>query len=221
MSQDSNRSFINGFSEKEQKIVSDIKDVDDVLCENDDFNYILDDYFIKIKNYFSDYINIPSHESLLSYSLDDVLSDFINGVFSNPFFEYMSSCAERMCEELGCSFKLYGSAAFTALWFAAKGDYNKSEKFIIICFQPIMSMVRMSEIPRNAGRLGGRPEHPLKAETIKLARHKWNTMEYASLNIVATAVKHQLEITYKSPPSLPSIKKWITSANIRPQKSNK
>ncbi|AHE72683.1 hypothetical protein M942_05935 [Enterobacter ludwigii] len=221
MSQGLNHLTINKFSEKEQKIAFDIKGVDDDLCENESFYEVVGEYIIKLQGYLYDYINPPPYEELNSYSLDKILDCFLDGVFFNGFFEYLSHCAERMCEDLGCSFKLYGTVAFSALWFTAKGDVKKAGKFVIICFQPITSAMRISDVPKDAGRLGGRPEHPLKAEAVKLAKHKWSNMEYASLNIVATAVKHQLEMKYKSPPSLPAIKKWITAENIRPEKSIK
>ena len=44
-------------------------------------------------------------------------------------------------------------------------------------------------------------------------------MEYASVNVVATTVKHQLEKKYTDAPSVAAIKKWLNNAGIAPKRS--
>jgi hypothetical protein len=213
--------FIDRLSanEKERNIVASIKNVDDVLSI--DLFDVVNSYIYEIMGYLSDYRNTPSITELKLFSFDRAINEFLAGDYSLEYLCYLVKCTERVCEDLSCSFNLYGAVAFSALWFIAVEDFHIASNYIKICFQPITSMMRIIDVPRQAGKLGGRPEHPLKTEAIKLAQHKWSSMDYASLNIVATAVKHQLEIKYKNPPSLPAIKKWIKDANIRPEKSSK
>ncbi|MFJ3458816.1 hypothetical protein ACIPMZ_17910 [Scandinavium goeteborgense] len=221
MSQGEDRLTIHGFSEKEQKIALDIKKFDDDFCEREDLFARVNDCIISMQGYLNDYLNIQGIDAIKLLSFDEVLGDYLSKDFSNDFIEHLSNCAVRMCDDLGCSYKLYGVTAFSALWFTAKEDFSKAASFVIVCFQSITAMMRIRDVPKNAGKLGGRPEHPHKTEAIELAKHKWNSMEYASLNIVATAVKHQLQEKYRSAPSLPAIKKWIADAKIRPSKSLK
>ena len=82
-----------------------------------------------------------------------------------------------------------------------------------------MTAYRIDDVPRDSGRKGGRPEHPRKAEAIQIAKIKWEQMEYASVNVVATTVKHQLEKKYTDAPSVAAIKKWLNNAGIAPKRS--
>lgn len=206
-------------SEKERNIVASIKENDDVL--SDGLFEVADSYIYELMGYLSDYRDAPSAKELRLLSFDKVINEFFAGDYSLEYLCYLGECSQRVCDDLSCSFNLYGVVAFSALWFIAVEDFHVASGYIKICFQPITSMMRINDIPRQAGKLGGRPEHPLKAEAIKIAKHKWKAMDYASLSIVASAVKHQLEKTYKAAPSLSAIKKWIASANIRPDKSKK
>lgn len=217
MSQKAENLIINDFNE-EKEIVININFQDVFLNDVKGFDATLNLFTSKFKEILSGYRDIPSTEKLKSISLDEAL-DYFDGVgLSNAFFKNMRICANKLCESLGCSFSVYGISAFTALWFLAKEEPQKASKYVLICLQPLLLSVKNADAAKSAGMLGGRPEHKLKREALDLARQKWVGMERASLNTVATAVSHQLSERYKSPPSVPAIKKWITAANIRPSK---
>ncbi|MEG9294510.1 hypothetical protein ACPEF7_04690 [Klebsiella sp. K769] len=73
--------------------------------------------------------------------------------------------------------------------------------------------------PATLGARGGRPANRHKAEACDIAKSKWEQMEYASVNVVATTVKHQLEKKYTDAPSVAAIKKWLNNAGIAPKRS--
>lgn len=75
--------------------------------------------------------------------------------------------------------------------------------------------------PSILGAHGGRPANRHKAEACEIAKYKWEQMPYASVNVVATTVKHQLDKSYTDAPSVAAIKKWLNSAGISPKRSAK
>ncbi|MCB5320077.1 MULTISPECIES: hypothetical protein [Yersinia] len=214
-------SFIEDFSKKEQMIANKIKEDDDFIYSSDSFIELVSEMTGHISKDLSNYKGMLTEENLSHLSLDNALDIFFLEEWPEDYLGYLSYCSKWMCESFGVSFQVYGASAFAAIWFIAKGEQFKASQYLIMCMQPILSVMRIGDISKERGKLGGRPEHPRKSEAIKIARQKWNVMEYASLNIVATAVKHHLDNKYKDSPSLPAIKKWLKNAEFRPKKSVK
>lgn len=212
-------SFIEDFSIKEQEIASKIKEQDDVMYSSDTFIELVSDMIKTMSEDLSNYKGKLTEENLSGLSLDEALNTFFLNEWPETYLGYLSYCAKWMCESFGVSFQVYGASAFASIWFIAKGEQFKASQYLIMCMQPMLSVMRIRDISKDRGKLGGRPEHPRKVEAMKIARQKWDVMEYASLNIVATAVKHHLDNKFKDSPSLPAIKKWLKNAEFRPKKS--
>lgn len=108
--------------------------------------------------------------------------------------------------------------AACSVFFMARGEIEKACGFYMPLLSIAISHVEMKESYILAGKKGGRPKNPRKKEAIEIAKEKWEQADYLSIASVSTAVKHQLEKKYTDAPSLPTIKKWITAADIKPNK---
>lgn len=148
-------------------------------------------------------------------------SDIINSqmdIFeaSNDTATTINFIAAMLCKQLDVG----RTAGFEALrmWVFYKMKGNKPMEYFT--FRQVAFHIIASHgdnlIPAAMGAKGGRPKNPRKKEAIEIAIEKWEQANYLSVAIVATAVKHQLEKKYTDAPSLPTIKKWITAAGIKP-----
>lgn len=134
----------------------------------------------------------------------------------------MRQVAMFFCDKLDIAFPMHGVNAFCAIFFAVKGDKTKVKPFIATLFYPaIATAYRLANRPKEFGRMGGRPEHPRKKEALDIARQKWQQMEYASVSVVASTVKHHLEKKYTDAPSIAAIKKWLNSSGIAPNRAGR
>ncbi|MEF3731398.1 hypothetical protein R1I42_10815 [Escherichia coli] len=222
-----NRSVISDFV---SGLGDGVGEISRKIREEDSEIYKSESYIVLIKE-MAESIAVEFHETLSKMklegisidelTLEDGISKFMEESRENTITGYLIMSSEVLCDSVGASYLLHGISAFCALFFIAKKDLLKASQFINLLMQPTMAALRIDDVPRDAGRKGGRPEHPRKEEALKIGRLKWEQMEYASINVVAATVKHQLEKKYTDAPSISAIKKWLTESDFRPERSVK
>jgi hypothetical protein len=215
--------FVDGLGKKAKKISDSLKEQDSAIYSSESFVKFISDMVIAMSGDLTEVLEELEFttEEIVSVSLEDGITVFLSGERPESFVGYLVMSSEILCEELGASYLLHGISAFCTLYFVAKKELAKASQFLAVLLQPLMTAMRIEDVPKDAGRMGGRPEHPRKEEALKIARQKWEQMEYASINVVATTVKHILEKKYTDSPSLPAIKKWLTTSEFRPARSVK
>ncbi|HCD7072471.1 TPA: hypothetical protein NDY40_000185 [Klebsiella pneumoniae] len=220
MMQEEVSDFVKGLGDRVAKISRKIKDEDSAMYKSKSYIELIKDMVTSIAADFNEEMSQIEFEdnNLASLTLEDGIDYFMQGKRENTACSYLVCAAEEMCNHVGASFHLHGISAFCAIFFIAKHDLVKASQFLNLLMQPTMAAFRIDDVPRDAGRKGGRPEHPRKAEALKIGKAKWEQMPYASVNVVATTVKHQLDKSYTDAPSVAAIKKWLNSAGIAPKR---
>lgn len=223
MEQEGTSDFVNGLGEKVAAISKKVMAEDSALYSSESYiNFISD--MVKamaadLREEIAEFVF--EGDSLESLTLEEGLEKFMQEARENTICSYFICASEKMCNHVGAAYSLHGISAFCAIFFMAKNDLIKASQFFSLLMQPMMAAFRIDDVPRDIGRKGGRPEHPRKAEAIRIGKAKWEQVEYASVNVVATTVKHQLDKKYTDAPSVAAIKKWLNSAGIAPKRSAK
>lgn len=213
--------FVKGFGDGVASILKKTRREDDGIYSSASYIELISDMVKSMANDFHDEIEgiYFDDDNLSALTLEDGIEKLMQGYRGNTICGYLICAAEETCNHVGASFSLYGITAFCTIFFIAKKDLAKASQFMNLLMLPLMTAYRIDDVPRDSGRKGGRPKHPRKAEAIQIAKIKWEQMEYASVNVVATTVKHQLEKKYTDAPSVAAIKKWLNNAGIAPKRS--
>lgn len=222
MEQGNTSDFIKGLGEKVAAISKKTMDEDSEIYQSESYRELMNDMVISMAHdFYKEIAKIDFDDDLEGLTLEDGIEKFMQGKRENTICSYLICASEEMCKHVGASFHPYGISAFCAVFFIAKNDLLKASQFLNLLMQPAMAAIRIDDVPRDIGRKGGRPEHPRKAEAIRIGKAKWEQVEYASVNVVATTVKHQLDKKYTDAPSVAAIKKWLNSSGIAPKRAVK
>ncbi|MBN3191453.1 hypothetical protein H4F64_14725 [Pectobacterium brasiliense] len=222
MEQDNTSEFVKGFGERIAAISKKIMAEDSAIYRSESYIELITDMVKSMADDFHEKASeIDFDDDLERLTLEDGIDKFMQGTRDNTICSYLICASEKMCNHVGASYSMHGISAFCAIFFIAKNDLVKASQFVNLIMLPVMSALRIDDVPRDTGRKGGRPEHPRKAEAIRIGKAKWEQVEYASVNVVATTVKHQLDKKYTDAPSVAAIKKWLNSAGIAPKRATK
>ncbi|UBX44896.1 hypothetical protein LD024_00520 [Citrobacter werkmanii] len=154
-----------------------------------------------------------------SFSVDDLFNDY-----HGPHVEIVNNlkkfidivCFKHRAEETYCR-----RMVCLIVSLASNGDLDSAmAAYRFLGFSSTDLAARINA-PAILGSHGGRPANRHNAEACEIAKSKWEQMPYASVNVVATTVKHQLEKSYTDAPSVAAIKKWLNSAGIAPKRPAK
>lgn len=215
--------FVSGLGGKVAAIAKKVMDEDSVIYCSESYINLISDMVkamaLDLREEIAEFVF--DGDPLESLTLEEGLDKFMQEARENTICSYLICASEEMCNHVGAAYSLHGISAFCAIFFMAKNDLVKANQFFSLLMQPVMSAFRIDDVPRDIGRKGGRPEHPRKAEALKIGKAKWEQVEYASVNVVATTVKHQLDKKYTDAPSVAAIKKWLNSAGIAPKRSDR
>ncbi|ATF52660.1 hypothetical protein [Morganella morganii] len=212
--------LLDSFGESIKNKILRIKEEDDIIYQSDEFDGVIKGLFFDIKEQLqiaTSNIFTPE-ELIITVELESALSVFLNDIREQNIIGYLCLSTKSVCDEIGLSFQTYGMSIFCSLYYIMKKFDHISYEFFLVVVQPILTAMRLEDVPKEIGKMGGRPEHPRKEEALKTAMERWSKIPYASLSSVATYVKSKLEEKYTDAPKLPSIKSWLNKANLKPVK---
>lgn len=212
--------LLDFFGESIRSKVLAIKEDDDLIYQYSGFDDGIKGLFFDIKSGLKEAVReiFTGDELIISIDLEQALSIFLNDIREQNIIGYLCMSTRSVCNKIGISFDAYGVNIFCSLYYIIKGLDEISYSFFSAVVQPILSALRIEMVHREAGKLGGRPEHPRKAEALKIARERWEKIPYATITSVATYIKSKLEEKYTDAPKLPSIKAWLNKSNLKPIK---
>ncbi|KMK16753.1 hypothetical protein ABW09_18395 [Pluralibacter gergoviae] len=154
-----------------------------------------------------------------SFSVDDLFNKY-----DGPYVEIVDNlkkfidivCFKHRAEEAYCR-----RMVCLIISLCSNGDLDSAIAAYRFFSYSSKDLAARINAPSILGSHGGRPASRHKAEACEIAKSKWEQMAYASVNVVATTVKHQLDKSYTDAPSVAAIKKWLNSAGIAPRRSAK